>query len=130
MLREGLTPQQCKNPENLNNLSEAVQRRNHNLVLAWPSCFTQLRPVFCCPGVRQASALQDFMGYFLSDAVQQNLPGYTFQPVPRALLVAGRQAVASMTTNQTQTRGGQAAVPTASGGNSGTQLLGTLHFSE
>ena len=72
------------------------------------------------------------MGYFLSDAVQQNLSGYTFMPVPPALVAAGRQAVASMTINQTQTqtRGGQAAVPAASGNVHGTQFGGTLPSSK
>ena len=92
------------------------------------SVLAELRSVFCCPGVGQASAVQDLMGYFLSDAVQQNLTGYTFMPVPPALVAAGRQAVASMTINQTatQTRGGQAAVPAASGNNPDTLLAGTF----
>ena len=89
---------------------------------------TESRPVFCCPGVGQASAVQDLMGCFLSDAVQQNLSGYTLMPVPHALVTAGRQAVAGMAINQTatQTRGGQAAAPAAPGKVHGSQIAGTF----
>ena len=57
------------------------------------------------------------MACFVSDTVQQNLPGWALMPLPKALLTAAQQAVAAILTQPSnQTRGGVTSNPTAPSG--------------